>query len=70
MVFAPMIQFDSIAHFDVRIGSTFFLASVVLSMLATRVFDPRLMWDAAEAGSRARDETKHVPAGEESAELR
>lgn len=64
MVFAPMIQFDSIAHFDVRIGSTFFLASVVLSMLATRVFDPRLMWDAAEAGGAAPDRSKHVPANE------
>jgi len=48
MVFAPMLQFDDIAHVDIMIGSTFFLATVVLSMLATRVFDPRLMWDAAE----------------------
>ncbi len=54
MVFAPMVQFNQVAHVDIMIGSTFFTASVVLSMVATRAFDPRLMWDAAEAGGGAR----------------
>lgn len=47
LVFAPMIQFGQLAHFDFMGGAAAFLATVVLSMLATRALDPRLMWDAA-----------------------
>ncbi len=47
MIFVPMIQFGQIAHIDVMGGSPAFIATVVLSMLAARVFDPRLIWDAA-----------------------
>jgi paraquat-inducible protein A len=54
MIFAPMVQFGQIAHIDVMGGSPAFMAVVVLSMLAARVFDPRLMWDAA-AESRRRE---------------
>lgn len=50
MIFAPMIQFGQLAHFNFMGGTPAFLATVVLSMLATRMFDPRLMWDAARAG--------------------
>lgn len=49
MIFAPMIQFGQLAHFNFMGGTPAFLATVVLSMLAAEVFDPRLMWDAAEA---------------------
>jgi paraquat-inducible protein A len=48
VVFTPMVQFGQLAHIDVRGGSTAFLAVVVISMIAARVFDPRLIWDAAE----------------------
>ncbi|HET7884519.1 MAG TPA: paraquat-inducible protein A [Acetobacteraceae bacterium] len=51
MVFAPMIQFGQLAHFDFMGGSAVFLATVVLSMLATKAFDPRLLWDAARSGA-------------------
>lgn len=47
LVFAPMIQFGQIAHFDFMGGAAAFLATVILSMLATLALDPRLMWDAA-----------------------
>ncbi len=46
MIFAPMIQFGQLAHFDFMGGAAAFLATVILSMLATHAFDPRLMWDA------------------------
>ncbi len=47
LVFAPMAQFQQLAHVDFMSGSVAFLATVVLSMLATDAFDPRLMWDRA-----------------------
>ncbi|HEY6430425.1 MAG TPA: paraquat-inducible protein A [Acetobacteraceae bacterium] len=47
LVFAPMIQFGQLAHFDFMGGAAAFLATVVLSMFATLSLDPRLMWDAA-----------------------
>lgn len=47
MIFAPMVQFGQLAHIDVRGGSLYFLSMVVLSMIAARIFDPRMMWDAA-----------------------
>lgn len=49
MIFAPMIQFGQLAHFNFMGGTPAFLATVMLSMLATRMFDPRLLWDAAQA---------------------
>lgn len=53
IIFAPMLQFQQLAHINVMGGSPAFLATVVLSMLAARTFDPRLMWDAGEARSDA-----------------
>jgi len=53
IVFAPMIQFDQLAHFDFMGGSAAFLATVVLSMLAAKAFDPRLLWDSATATAPA-----------------
>ena len=47
LVFAPMIQFSQLAHFDFMGGAAAFLATVILSMLATLALDPRLIWDAA-----------------------
>ena len=47
MIFAPMVQFGQLAHINVMGGSFWFLSMVVLSMIAARVLDARLMWDAA-----------------------
>ena len=49
MIFAPMIQFGQLAHFNFMGGTPAFLATVILSIVALRMFDPRLMWDAAQA---------------------
>ena len=46
MVFAPMVQFQQDAHIEFMGGAPAFLATVILSMIAARVFDPRLMWDS------------------------
>ena len=63
MIFAPMVQFGQIAHFNFMGGCPAFLATVVLSMLATRIFDPRMMWDEAEApGHTAVHRVQTVPA--------
>ena len=53
LIFAPMIQFGQLAHFDFMGGTAAFMATVILSMLATRAFDPRLLWDAPASAANA-----------------
>jgi paraquat-inducible protein A len=48
-IFVPLFQLGSFVHVSVGLGAPAFLAVIVLTMLAVRVFDPRLLWDAAEA---------------------
>ncbi|HSU05183.1 MAG TPA: paraquat-inducible protein A [Acetobacteraceae bacterium] len=47
-IFVPMVQFGQIAHIGVGGGASAFLAVIITSMFAARLFDPRLLWDAAE----------------------
>lgn len=46
--FVPLMQFGQLAGARAMPGASAFLMVVVLTMLATHAFDPRLMWDAAE----------------------
>jgi paraquat-inducible protein A len=46
-VFLPVLQFGTLATAHAALGATVFILVVVLTMLASRTFDPRLMWDAA-----------------------
>jgi paraquat-inducible protein A len=46
-VFLPILQFGSLLSVHAGAGAPAFLAVIVLTMLAVRIFDPRLMWDAA-----------------------
>lgn len=46
-VFGPLIRFPPLAIAQPGAGATAFILVVVLTMAATRFFDPRLMWDAA-----------------------
>lgn len=48
-VFLPLMQFDGIVSTDAANGAPPFLLVVVITMLASHAFDPRLMWDAALA---------------------
>lgn len=43
--FVPLIQFDGIARTRAEVGATAFALVVLLTMAASRAFDPRLMWD-------------------------
>jgi paraquat-inducible protein A len=52
VIFVPMIQFGGLATASAGSGGVAFIAVVTLTMIASRIFDPRLMWDAAE-GQRA-----------------
>ena len=61
LVFTPMVQYGQIAHIEVHGGSPAFLAVVVISMVAARSFDPRLMWDAAGRGRRAGQTVEAAP---------
>jgi paraquat-inducible protein A len=48
-VFLPLMQFDGMVSTDAANGAPAFLLVVVITMLASHAFDPRLMWDAAFA---------------------
>ena len=47
-VFSPLIQFDGVIWARAGSGADAFLLVVVLTMMASATFDPRLMWDASE----------------------
>jgi len=47
VVFLPLMQFGQFVSIRTATGAAAFLAVVVVSMIAARWFDPRLMWDAA-----------------------
>jgi paraquat-inducible protein A len=51
VVFVPLIQFDGLASARAEPGGTAFTLVLTLTLAASRLFDPRLMWDAAEARS-------------------
>jgi paraquat-inducible protein A len=48
-----LVQMGSIAEVTAGPGAFAFAAVVVLTMLAARAFDPRLMWDALEENAGA-----------------
>jgi paraquat-inducible protein A len=50
-VFLPVLQFGRLATAHAATGATAFILVVVLTMLASRAFDPRLMWDAGLDGT-------------------
>jgi paraquat-inducible protein A len=49
VAFLPLMQFDGIVSTNAANGAPPFLLVVVITMLASHAFDPRLMWDAALA---------------------
>jgi paraquat-inducible protein A len=51
-ILAASLQFGFLTTVDPEAGIVSFAAVVVLTMLATAVFDPRLMWDAARRDVR------------------
>ncbi len=49
-VLVALLQFGAIARAQAGSGLTAFAAVVILTMIATRTFDTRLMWDAPRGG--------------------
>jgi len=49
-VFVPLMQFDGLVSARAAPGATAFMLVVVLTMLASRSFDPRLLWDSSFGG--------------------
>ena len=47
-ILVALLRFGTLTTVDPGTGAVSFAAVVAMTMLATRVFDPRLMWDAAE----------------------
>lgn len=50
MIFTPMIQFHGLIQSHYMGGTSAYVAAIVMSMMAARIFDPRLMWDHSAAG--------------------
>ncbi|HVN46130.1 MAG TPA: paraquat-inducible protein A [Steroidobacteraceae bacterium] len=50
-VFVPLLQFDGLVRSEAAPGALAFILVVVLTMWASRTFDPRLLWDAAGSES-------------------
>ncbi len=48
VVYMPLVQFGQLASVKVGIGLPALLAVVLLTMFASRAFDPRMLWDAVE----------------------
>lgn len=46
-ILVALVQMDALASVQPGIGASFFGAAVVITMLAARSFDPRLVWDRA-----------------------
>jgi paraquat-inducible protein A len=50
-VFAPLMHFDGLVRAGAGPGATAFMLVVLLTLVASRVFDPRMMWDAGLRGA-------------------
>jgi len=48
-VFLPLLQFGTLISSRADTGAPAFMLVVVLTMLASQTFDPRMVWDAAAA---------------------
>jgi paraquat-inducible protein A len=49
----PVLQYNELVTGRAEPGASAFAAVVVVTIIAARCFDPRLMWDAAQGGTRA-----------------
>jgi paraquat-inducible protein A len=47
-ILAALVRFGTLTSVRPESGALAFAAVVILTMLASRSFDPRIMWDAAE----------------------
>ncbi len=59
--FVPVMQYNSLIYGRAEAAATPFAMVVVMTMLATRCFDPRLMWDAAARHRPVPARTSELP---------
>ena len=52
--FVPVMQYNALIYGRAEAAATPFALVVVLTIVAARCFDPRIMWDAARQGRRRR----------------
>jgi len=50
-ILVALVQFGAAVTIDPGVGAVAFAGVVIITMFAAESFDPRLMWDAAEANS-------------------
>ena len=63
-ILIALVKLGSIATIEPGIGATSFAGVVVITMIASMMFDPRLMWDAVEKNtSRARGHPDTILSG-------
>ena len=60
--FVPVMQYNALIYGRAEPAATPFAMVVVMTMLATRCFDPRLMWDAAGRRRPAPSPSAGLPA--------
>ena len=53
-ILVALVQFGSLTRVEAQPGAVAFAAVVLLTMLASRSFDARLMWDRVDAGYKGR----------------
>ena len=47
-ILTALVQFGAVASVRADAGAVAFAAVVILTMLASHIFDPRVMWDRAD----------------------
>ncbi|HEY6433319.1 MAG TPA: paraquat-inducible protein A [Acetobacteraceae bacterium] len=50
-ILIALVQFGAVVTIDPGLGAVAFAGVVILTMFAAESFDPRMMWDAAQAGA-------------------
>jgi paraquat-inducible protein A len=58
-ILIALVKLEAIATIEPGIGATSFAGVVVITMIASMMFDPRLMWDAVE---KKGDGSAHIAA--------
>ncbi|MFZ0789377.1 MAG: paraquat-inducible protein A [Chromatiaceae bacterium] len=59
-ILVALVRLGNLASIRAEAGAVFFCAVVVITMLAARSFDPRLIWDRMDPEGRAEQEPSHV----------
>ncbi len=62
-ILVALVRVQALANVHAEIGAVFFGAVVVTTILAAQAFDPRLIWDSAEAAQARKEARASAEAG-------